>query len=146
MMVSHIPAYTQKSIHSSGIFPRSMMPRHQKKKNKEYYAVFKGHVDEPTIYSSWYFPLLLSEIPQERKKPDFLYFTRGDAHPRVTGCNAKLKAFYEIDEARAYLKEKKVMEPKVILKDGAGETTPLPGSKAFYAVANGRKPGIYEYD
>lgn len=88
----------------------------------------------------------LSEIPQERKKPNFLYFTRGDAHPRVTGCNAKLKAFCEIDEARAYLKEKKVMEPKVILKDGAGETTPLPGSKAFYAVANGRKPGIYEYD
>lgn len=64
----------------------------------------------------------------------------------MTGCHAELEAFYEFDEARAYLKEKKVMAPKVILKDGAGETTPLPGSKAFYAVANGRKPGIYEYD
>lgn len=31
------------------------------------------------------------------------------------------------------------------IKDGAEETTPVLGSQAFYAVANGERPGIYPY-
>lgn len=31
-----------------------------------------------------------------------------------------------------------------VIKRGAGETTPLNG-KGFYAVANGRNPGIYPF-
>jgi hypothetical protein len=32
-----------------------------------------------------------------------------------------------------------------IIKEGAGETTLLRQGEAFYAVANGKKPGIYQY-
>jgi viroplasmin and RNaseH domain-containing protein len=55
------------------------------------------------------------------------------------------KSFVTIEEAREYMKKNGVMNPKEIIKDGVGSTTPLWGSDAFYAVANGRKPGIYPY-
>ncbi|KAK4075244.1 hypothetical protein Purlil1_12718 [Purpureocillium lilacinum] len=90
--------------------------------NKEYYAVIKGRVDEPTIFSSW-----------------------GDAHPRVTGCSSKHKGFHTIEAAKNWMRKHGVKRPNEVIKDGAGETTPLPGSRAFYAVANGKKPGITEY-
>jgi hypothetical protein len=32
-----------------------------------------------------------------------------------------------------------------VIKEGAGETTPLRHGEAFYAVANGNNPGIYQY-
>ena len=38
-----------------------------------------------------------------------------------------------------------VTEAKEVLKEGAGTTAPSWGSEAFFAVANGQKPGIYEY-
>lgn len=41
------------------------------------------------------------------------------------------------------MKIRGVTEPKEILKEGAGETAPLPNKLAFYAVANGKSPGIY---
>jgi viroplasmin and RNaseH domain-containing protein len=91
-------------------------------KNKEYYAVRTGRVDEPTIFSSW-----------------------GDAHPRVIGCKAKHKGFDYLQEAKDYMEENGVKQPKLVIKEGAGETTPLPGNEAFYAVANGRNLGIYPY-
>jgi len=86
----------------------------------EYYAVIKGRISEPTIFSSW-----------------------GDAHPRVTGCTSVFKGFVTIEEAREHMKKNGVMNPKEIIKDGAGSTTPRCGSDAFYAVANGRQPGTY---
>jgi viroplasmin and RNaseH domain-containing protein len=43
------------------------------------------------------------------------------------------------------MKERGVTKPKEIIKDGAGDTTPTWNSKAFYAVANGTRPGIYSY-
>ncbi|KAG9235622.1 hypothetical protein BJ875DRAFT_503914 [Amylocarpus encephaloides] len=94
----------------------------QRRPNMEYYAVVSGRIDEPTIFSSW-----------------------GDAHPRVTGCSSVHKAFVALEDAREYTKSKGVKEPKEVIKDGAGETTPPRGSQAFYAVAHGRKPGIYPY-
>jgi viroplasmin and RNaseH domain-containing protein len=69
---------------------------------------------------------------------------RGDAHPRVTGCKAKHGAFPTLEEARIFLRDEYgVTEPKEVFKEGAGETAPLLGSQAFYAVANGANPGIY---
>lgn len=70
---------------------------------------------------------------------------RGDAHPRVTGCPSKHESFFTIEDARAYMNRNGVTEPKEAIKDGAGETTPLRGSVAFYAVAHGKRPGIYTY-
>jgi len=39
----------------------------------------------------------------------------------------------------------KVENYKYKIKDGAGETTPHKGQIAYYAVANGRNPGIRTY-
>ncbi|BCS00025.1 RNase H1/viroplasmin domain-containing protein [Aspergillus luchuensis] len=94
------------------------MPR----KNNEYYAVLTGRIDEPTIFSSW-----------------------GDAHPRVTGCRSDHEAFENLLEAQNFMEKNGVKQPKLVIKEGAGETTPLLGKEAFYAVANGRNPGIYPY-
>ncbi|ORY61000.1 uncharacterized protein BCR38DRAFT_349462 [Pseudomassariella vexata] len=90
--------------------------------NKEYYAVFRGRVNEPTIFSSW-----------------------GDAHPRVTGCISIHKSFFTIEDARKYMSERGVTAPKEILKPGAGDTSPLLHSEAFYAVAHGKRTGILSY-
>ncbi|OJJ41996.1 hypothetical protein ASPZODRAFT_78085 [Penicilliopsis zonata CBS 506.65] len=101
-----------------------MKSKAQKNKNKsknEYYAVYKGRVDELTIFSSW-----------------------GDAHPRVTECDADHGAFPTLEEARDSMKRRGIIGPKEVFKEGAGETAPLPGNQAFYAVAYGRNPGIYE--
>ncbi|KAK6065238.1 hypothetical protein SCUP234_12653 [Seiridium cupressi] len=94
----------------------------RKAKNKEYYAVLKGRVDGPTIFSSW-----------------------GDTHPRVTGCVSIFKGFRTLGEARTYLEDRRASEPQEILKNEAGETTPIWNSMGFYAVANGERPGIYNY-
>ncbi|KAK2035881.1 hypothetical protein LZ31DRAFT_300355 [Colletotrichum somersetense] len=97
-----------------------MAPR--KTEVKEFYAVFKGRVDEPTIFSSW-----------------------GDAHPRVTGCKAEFKGFSTLQKALDYMKHRGVLSPRRVIKEGAGESTPDRGSDGYYAVANGRNPGIYQY-
>ncbi|MCJ1479360.1 hypothetical protein MMC13_008045 [Lambiella insularis] len=90
-----------------------------RRKNKEYYAVVEGRVEEPTIFSSW-----------------------GDAHPRVTGCRAEHKAFFTVGEARDWMRQKGFHEPKEVLKDTAVDTTPERNSIAYYAIAYGRNPGI----
>lgn len=72
-------------------------------------------------------------------------FCRGDAHPRVIGCKAEHKAFDDLQKAKDYMEENGVKQPKPVFKEGAGETMPLPGNEAFYAVANGRNLGIYPY-
>lgn len=118
-----------------------MAPRRHE--NNEYYAVFCGRVDEPTIFSSWYF---LSYIVMMNR---LITSNRGDAHPRVTGCPSEHKAFVTIEDARLYMKKKGVMKAKEVIKKGAGETTPLKGDLPFYAVAHGKHPGIYpnwQYD
>ncbi|CCF42886.1 hypothetical protein CH063_02943 [Colletotrichum higginsianum] len=97
-----------------------MAPR--KTKVTEFYAVFKGRVDEPTIYSSW-----------------------GDAHPRVTGCNAVFKGFSSLQEPLDYMERLNVLAPRQVIKEGAGAFTPDGKSDGYYAVANGRNPGIYQY-
>lgn len=70
---------------------------------------------------------------------------RGDAHPRVTRYDADQSTFTSLEKARNYIKKHRVIEPKKIFKEGAGETTPLPSNQAFYAVADSKTPSIYKY-
>lgn len=69
-------------------------------------------------------------------------FDRGDAHPRVTGCDAVHKGFSTLMKAREYMSKKGVADPKVVIKHGAGETTLILNGDGFYAVAHGKRPGI----
>lgn len=57
--------------------------------------------------------------------------SRGDAHPRVIGCNSKHKAFFTLDEAKEYMNENEITTYDEVIKEGAGETTPLWQDKAF---------------
>ena len=70
---------------------------------------------------------------------------RGDAHPRVTGRDSKREAFYTVEEAKCYLKEWEVEAPREVIIAGAGETTPIRNSEAFYAVAHGKQLGVTPY-
>ncbi|KAK1622344.1 hypothetical protein BDP81DRAFT_441497 [Colletotrichum phormii] len=97
-----------------------MAPR--KTKATEFYAVFEGRVDEPTIYSSW-----------------------ADAHPRVTGCSAVFKGFSSLQKALDYMEGLKVLAPRRMIREGAEASTPDGKSDGYYAVANGRNPGVYQY-
>ncbi|KAH6678600.1 hypothetical protein B0J14DRAFT_583093 [Halenospora varia] len=105
---------------------KSMGKRPKKKPNSEYYAVIRGfYLNVPTIFSSW-----------------------GDAHPLVTRFKSPkppFKGFVTLVEAEAYMVEEKVENYEYKIKDDAGETTPHKGQTAYYAVANGRNPGIQTY-
>ena len=107
-----------------------------KKRNKEYYTVFSGRVDEPTIFSSWYSTREWWWTHRAN------YSDRGDAHPRVTNCPAVHEAFFTIGEAREYMMRKGVPECKGVVKAAALDTTPERSSMAYYAVAHGANPGI----
>ena len=63
----------------------------------------------------------------------------------MTGCPSEHKGFFTIEDARAYMNRHGVTKPKEVIKDGAGDTTPLRDREAFYAVAHGKQPGIYSY-
>ena len=56
-------------------------------------------------------------------------------------CYQQETCYFE--DARAYMNKNGVTEPKEVIKDGVGETTPLRNNQAFYAVAHGNRPGIY---
>jgi viroplasmin and RNaseH domain-containing protein len=76
------------------------------------------------------------------------YFIRGDAHPLVTGFRSPkppFKGFVTLAEAEAYMADKGIQNYEYKIKAGAGETTPQKGQIAYYAVANGRNPGIHTY-
>ncbi|CEJ82771.1 hypothetical protein VHEMI02819 [[Torrubiella] hemipterigena] len=91
---------------------------------QNYYVVLNGgRVEKPTIFSSW-----------------------GDVHPRVAGCKAKYERFKKLEEAYKYLKDNGVEEGDYheVINPTAGKTTPDKGSKAFYAVANGTRVGVFD--
>lgn len=69
---------------------------------------------------------------------------RGDTHPHVTGCHSITGHFSELKEALEFMKKNGVKNPKLVIKEDEGETTPITGNKGFYAVANGENPGIYD--
>ncbi len=115
-------------------------------KNKEHYAVIRGfYIAVPTIFSSWSVydggqnPLIVSARTADI---DF----RGDAHPVVTGFSGSgLSGFETLAEAEDYMDSKGVAFYKYDIKYGAGKTSPIKGEEAYYAVANGRTPGIQGY-
>ncbi|KAJ5523287.1 hypothetical protein N7513_012831 [Penicillium frequentans] len=93
-----------------------------KRKNKEYYAILKGRVEEPTIFSSW-----------------------GHAHPRITWYDGAVsRSFTTLKEARGYMKEEGVPKSIEIIRSEDENTTPE-GGNGFYAVANGNNPGVYPF-
>ena len=63
----------------------------------------------------------------------------------MTGCKSDHKGFPTLPQARGYMNSKGVLEPKEVIKDGAGETAPIKGQEALYAVANGTRIGIKAY-
>lgn len=97
---------------------------HRPKKNKEFYAVLRGHfLETPTIFSSW-----------------------GDVHPLINGYGRSLyKGFFSLEDAEKYMASAGIDNYKFVIKDGAGDTTPLRDQIAFYAVAGGRSDGIHRY-
>jgi viroplasmin and RNaseH domain-containing protein len=70
---------------------------------------------------------------------------RGDAHPRVTGCEASYKGFHELESARKYMTDKGFGKCREVIKDTAVDTTPKRKSTAYYAVAHGAMPGIKQF-
>lgn len=61
----------------------------------------------------------------------------------MTRCLSEHEAFFTIEEARKYMTRKGVTKYEEVIKETALDTTPQRGSQAFYAVAHGRRPGIY---
>lgn len=48
-------------------------------------------------------------------------------------------------EAKAYMRNKGVEEYNYKIEQGAGTTTPEKEETAYYAIANGHKPGIRKH-
>ncbi|RDW84780.1 hypothetical protein BP6252_02370 [Coleophoma cylindrospora] len=99
------------------------MPRKARSQRKaEIYAVAEGFSPAPGIFSSW-----------------------GHAHPLVTGYrNAQFQGFTTVAEAEMYLARREVKEYIRMIRP-ASTTSFRRGEKAYYAVANGRSPGVHEY-
>ena len=61
----------------------------------------------------------------------------------MTGCASLHAACETLEEAHAYMKRMGVAQAKTVMKIDAGKTAPLNGN-GFFAVANGKSPGIYD--
>ncbi|KAL2831923.1 hypothetical protein BJY01DRAFT_239946 [Aspergillus pseudoustus] len=87
-----------------------------------YYVVYKGRVNDPTIFSSW-----------------------AQVHPRVTGYRgAHHQGFDTLEDARSSLRERGYIEFSAVVQSNSTSTTSTRGQKKFYAVAYGRTSGIFE--
>ena len=69
---------------------------------------------------------------------------RGKVHPLVTFVDSQHRAFQSLQAAEDYMRTKDVPYSLVIASEFE-QTTPKKGAEAFYAVANGTRPGIYPY-
>ncbi|KAL4983811.1 hypothetical protein BDW68DRAFT_181258 [Aspergillus falconensis] len=89
---------------------------------RNYYAIHKGRVDQPTIFSSWV-----------------------QVHPRVVGYNgAKHQCFDTLEDARNWVQGEGRNEFSEIVKSKlASKTSQRPRGK-FYAIAYGRTTGVFE--
>ena len=71
---------------------------------------------------------------------------RAKAHIRVTGVpQAVHRSFREFNDAIEFLHRNGHTEYDIDVKSENEDTSPRYGSVAYYAVANGRSPGIYRY-
>lgn len=71
---------------------------------------------------------------------------RGDAHPLVTGFSKpNFRGLETLADAEDYMDGKGVMLYNYDIKYGAGKSNLIDGKTAYYAVVNGRRPGIQSY-
>ena len=74
------------------------------------------------------------------------HWFRGDAHPLITGFPSSISKYFKtLADAEGYMKAQGVKQYSLVIKEGAGETTPEKNQAAYYAVAHGRTPGIRRY-
>ena len=77
------------------------------------------------------------------------YQVRAKAHVRTTGYSSKrvvlFRGFYNLQAAETFMIENCGSHYKVDIKSEDEQTTPEITASAYYAVANGRNPGIYPY-
>lgn len=67
-------------------------------------------------------------------------------HPLGNGFpKAKFKGLKTLDEARKHIKKEGITSHELRLNDGHGATKPARPGPAYFAVANGRDPGIRKY-
>ena len=108
----------------------------------KYYAVVKGRGnEEPTIYWSWWATF---SIFQKQPPTGYANTSRAVAHPRVTHYSTpNWKKCHTLEDALSYMKAQGVENPR---EDRTGEGYPASNrGPGFYAVANGRVPGIYTH-
>ncbi|RDL37656.1 Uncharacterized protein BP5553_05089 [Venustampulla echinocandica] len=93
------------------------------KRKMEVYAVTNGFSPAPGVFSSW-----------------------GHVHPLVTGFpKAKHRKFTTVLEAEAHMKDQRLEEYIKIIEEVPEDMAVKQGEKVYYAVANGRSPGIREF-
>jgi viroplasmin and RNaseH domain-containing protein len=72
---------------------------------------------------------------------------RAKAHVRTTGYRTKRKVIFEgfrtLQEAEAFMRGNCGHRYKLDIKSEKEQTTPESKAVAYYAVANGRNPGVY---
>ncbi|KAJ5111699.1 hypothetical protein NUU61_001329 [Penicillium alfredii] len=90
-------------------------------KSDKFYAIYKGRVDKPTIYSSW-----------------------SQAHPRVIGCEgADHQKFDTLKDARKEMEERGFEDIDIFVKKSAEiKVTPMRKGK-HYAVAGGKNTRVF---
>lgn len=71
---------------------------------------------------------------------------RAKAHIRVTGVSQAVHhSFRTLNEAKAFLHREGHIQYDTDVKSENEDTSPRYGRAAYYAVANGRAPGVYRY-
>ncbi|KAL2060865.1 hypothetical protein VTL71DRAFT_8917 [Oculimacula yallundae] len=93
-----------------------------KHKRKNYYAIVEGRI-APAICASW-----------------------GITNALVSGySNNKQKGFCTYEEAAKFLEERGHPSYSFFRGSAGGERAPRKGEPLWYAVANGKQVGVYEY-
>ncbi|PVH67693.1 hypothetical protein DL98DRAFT_443050 [Cadophora sp. DSE1049] len=93
-----------------------------KHKKKNYYAVVEGRI-APAICASW-----------------------GVTNALVSGySNNKQKGFFTYEEAASFLEGRGHPNYSFFRGSAEGERAPRKGEPLWYAVANGKQVGVYEY-
>ncbi|QSZ30211.1 hypothetical protein DSL72_004731 [Monilinia vaccinii-corymbosi] len=93
-----------------------------KRGKNNYYAIVRSR-DAPAIYSSW-----------------------AIAQSKVNGySNAIYEGFKTLNEAKSFMENNGCCNYEVWDDDVKGERAPKEGEVVYYAVARGRRSGVYEH-
>ncbi|KAL5334262.1 hypothetical protein BJX70DRAFT_378667 [Aspergillus crustosus] len=87
-----------------------------------FYVVYKGRVDDPTIFSSW-----------------------AQVHPKVTEYSgADHEGFETLEYARNSLRKRGFSKFTEVVKNGSGKKNITKRGEKFHAIAYGKNTGIFE--